>query len=134
VLPEYTAMIFHKNHYVIVCDKIKYYADRAFRRRGIVFRRWGSGRTRGLGLGDMLLGLALLALSGVVTLFVASLPALVQRPPATASGGHFEAGHERFFAPAPYGQGMRPGVRRPLPPQQVRGRLYRSGLGGGFSQ
>ena len=45
-LPEHAAIVFHKNNYVIVCDKIKYFADKAFRRRGIR-RRFGTGRSRG---------------------------------------------------------------------------------------
>ena len=43
-LPEQTAVVFHKNHYVILCNKIRYYADEAFRRRGLLFRRFGTGR------------------------------------------------------------------------------------------
>ena len=89
VLPEHAAIVFHKNNYVIVCDKIKYYADRAFRRRGIIFRRWGTGRTRGLGLGGMVLGLAALALAFVVTMVVASMP-VGDRPPA-AVRRHYSA-------------------------------------------
>ena len=74
VLPEHAAIVFHKNHCVIICNKIRYYADRAFRRRGIFFRRWGTGRTRGLGLKGMVLALAVLALALVVTEMVASMP------------------------------------------------------------
>ena len=92
VLPEHTAIVFHKNNYVIVCNKIKYYADRAFRRRGILFRRWGTGRTRGLGLGEMLLALAALAVAFVVTMIVTEpagagpgrLPPLLRRVPTRA--------------------------------------------------
>jgi type IV secretion system protein VirD4 len=88
-----TAFIFHKNNYVIVCDRIRYYADKAFRLRGIVRKRWGTGRTRGLGLSGLVLGLAALALAVAVTLFVASLslprrmPGVpVWRYPAYAAG------------------------------------------------
>ena len=72
-LPEQTAIVFHKNHYVILCNKIKYYADRSFRRRGILFRRWGTGRARGLGLGEMLLAVAFLALALLAAQLVADL-------------------------------------------------------------
>jgi type IV secretion system protein VirD4 len=120
-LPENVAIVFHKNNYVILCDKIKYYADQAFRRRGLIFKRWGTGRTRGLGLGGMALGLAALALAYVVTMIVASLPAPVQQPPAAiAPGGYIEAGS------APYGPGGRASGTFPLP--------YRPLPRGGFIQ
>ena len=99
MLPEHAAIVFHKNHYVIVCNKIKYYADRAFRRRGLIFRRWGTGRTRGLGLGAMLAGLAALALSLVVTQMIADLS--VRQPPAADPGGY----DSRPYFAAPYGRG-----------------------------
>ena len=112
-LPDTTAFIFHKNNYVIVCDKIKYYADRAFRRRGIVFKRWGTGRTRGLGLDSMVWGLAALALAYVVTLFVASLPVPQRRPRAAegeyAGGEAANAGDWRSPPPQPV---RRSGMRR----------------------
>ena len=121
MLPEHTAIVFHKNHYVIVCNKIRYYADRAFRRRGILFRRWGTGRTRGLGLVEMLLGLAALALACVVTMFVASIPVPVERPRA-APARYVNGVAKRGYAPAPNRPGLRPkrapakaGGRRPLP-------------------
>ena len=79
VLPEDTAIVFHKNHYVIMCQKIRYYADRAFRPRGLS-RRWGTGRARGLGLGSMLLGLAALLISLVVTLLIDRLPVPDRQP------------------------------------------------------
>jgi type IV secretion system protein VirD4 len=72
-LPEQTAIIFHKNNYVILCNKIKYYADRAFRQRGILFRRFGTGRARGLGIREMLLAIALLAVSLLAALVAAEL-------------------------------------------------------------
>jgi type IV secretion system protein VirD4 len=90
VLPENAAIVFHKNNYVIVCNKIKYYADVAFRQRGLIFRRWGTGRTRGLGLREMLLGLAALALAFMVTMVVASLPATDQHPRAVAPGEYYD--------------------------------------------
>jgi type IV secretion system protein VirD4 len=74
VLPEHTAVIFHKNNCVIVCNKIKYYADRAFRQRGMIFHRWGTGRTQGLGLSEMLVAIAILAVAYAVTMAVASSP------------------------------------------------------------
>ena len=108
VLPEHTTIVFHKNHYVIVCDKSKYYADKAFRRRGVIFKRWGTGRTRGRGLRGLALGLAALALSGLVTLLVANLPATVGQAPATfAPGGPIGAG-PGWLAPDTF--------PRPLPP------------------
>jgi type IV secretion system protein VirD4 len=72
-LPDHTAIVFHRNHYAIVCDKIRYYADPAFRQRGLL-RRWGTGRTHGLGVRGMLLGLLLLAISLAVTLLLGGLP------------------------------------------------------------
>ncbi len=99
VLPEHAAVIFHKNHYVIVCNKIKYYADQAFRLRGLIFRRYGTGRTRGLGLCAMLVGLAVLALSLAITQMVADLS--VQQPPAADPGVYYS---RPYFA-APYGRG-----------------------------
>jgi type IV secretion system protein VirD4 len=98
VLPEHAAVIFHKNNYVIVCDKVKHYADRAFRRRGVLFRRWGTGRTRGLGLGEMLLGLAVLALAWVATMIVTSLPGPEQRP-AAAPDGYYQVAPRGGFGP-----------------------------------
>jgi type IV secretion system protein VirD4 len=105
-LPEHAAIVFHKNNYVIICNKIKYYADRAFRRRGIFFQRWGTGRTRGLGLGGMLLGLAALALALALTQFVASMPMPVLRQAAdVAPGGYYGFEHEPDAAQASYGRG-----------------------------
>ena len=96
VLPEHTAIVFHRNNYVIVCNKIRYYADRAFRRRGIIFRRWGTGRTRGLGLGGMVVGLAALAFAYVVTIIVASMPLPEgQSSPAFAPGEQFQGGFDQ---------------------------------------
>jgi type IV secretion system protein VirD4 len=125
VLPEHTAIVFHKNHYVIVCDKIRYYADRAFRRRGMVIRRWGTGRTRGLGLHEMLLGPAALALAYGVTMFVDSLPVPVDPPPA-ARGRYGAGGPRRAYAAAHYRPGRRPPpartrIRHPLPYRPVTG-------------
>jgi len=74
VLPESTCLVFHRNNYVIVCDKIRYYADQAFRRRGLFCKRWGSGKSRGMGGSGFALGLLALALAGVVTIAVAHLP------------------------------------------------------------
>ena len=99
VLPEHAAVIFHKNHYVIVCNKVKYYADQAFRLRGLIFRRYGTGRTRGLGLGAMLAGLAVLALSLAITQMIADLS--VRQPPAADPGGY----DSRPYFAAPYGRG-----------------------------
>jgi type IV secretion system protein VirD4 len=86
VLPEHAAIVFHKNNYVIVCNKIKYYADQAFRRRGVIFRRWGTGRTPGLGLGGLMLGLIALAVAFAVTSVVVSLSQ--QGPGAAAPSGY----------------------------------------------
>jgi type IV secretion system protein VirD4 len=140
-LPENVSLVFHKNHYVMFCECIKYYSDKAFRyRRG---RGYGTGRSRGVGLGGMVLALAALAMSGVVTAFVASLPVPAgPRPGAIAPGGYFMAGpagragagfredgpvpwgvepwEPPVFQPAPYGPGLRQRGRRPLP--------YRRGL------
>ena len=73
-LPDDAAIVFHKNNYVIVFNKIKYYADKAFRRRGIISHRWGTGRAPGRALRGLVLGLLALALAFVVTSIVASLP------------------------------------------------------------
>jgi type IV secretion system protein VirD4 len=120
VLPEQTGIVFHKNHYVIVCNRIKYYADRAFRARGITRARWGTGRTRGLGFVDMLLGLAALALSLGIAEIAARLPVPVERRRA-APGGYNAAGFRRGVAPAPQRSGRRSDVRRSsLPARRVR--------------
>jgi type IV secretion system protein VirD4 len=92
VLPEDTALVFHKNNYAILCRKIKYYADRAFRPRGFS-RQWGTGRTRGLGWGSMLLGLAALLFAVVVTL-------LIDRLPVPDRQQHYRTGTPAFHRPA----------------------------------
>jgi type IV secretion system protein VirD4 len=98
-MPEHAAIVFHKNNYVIVCNKIKYYADRAFRRRGIYpFRRWGTGKSRGLGVAEMLLGLAALALAYAVTLVVDDIMQPVRRPSAAYDAARFLEGG----TPLPY--------------------------------
>ena len=107
VLPEDTAIVFHKNHYVIMCQKIRYYADKAFRPRGLS-RQWGTGRTRGLGMGSMLLGLAALVVSLVVTLLLDRLP-VPDRQPRTreSSSGYSRDGYGSGVAPSPYGPARR---------------------------
>jgi type IV secretion system protein VirD4 len=107
VLPEDTAIVFHKNHYVIMCQKIRYYADKAFRPRGLS-RQWGTGRTRGLGLGSMLLGLAAVLFSLVVTLFLDRLP-MPDRQPRTRGGasGYSRDGYGYDVAPSSYGPSRR---------------------------
>jgi type IV secretion system protein VirD4 len=130
-LHESVGIVFHKNNPVILCQLIKYYSDKAF-------RRGGTGRTRGLGLGEMVLALTLLALSGICTALVARLQVPVrQRPPAVAPGEFFNNGAagiagDEFgdtvpmsspdeswqeppsFQPAPYRPGRRRQGRRPL--------------------
>lgn len=106
MLPENIAIVFHKNHYVILCNKIRYYADRAFRQRGLFFRRWGTGRTRGLGFDSLLLALAVLAVSLGVTLLVDRMPVPARRrPAAVAPGGYSQFGFDPGVAPAFYGPG-----------------------------
>ena len=56
-----------------MCDKIRYYDDGAFRKRGLLRTRYGTGRPRGLGIGSLLGGLLMLALACLVTLLVACL-------------------------------------------------------------
>jgi type IV secretion system protein VirD4 len=73
-LGDNVALVFHKNYPVILAERIKYYSDKAFRKRPIL-RSWGTGRTQGLGLAGVVLPLAALLLSGLLTAFVASLPA-----------------------------------------------------------
>ena len=123
VLPEHSAIVFHKNNYVVICDKIKYYSDRAFRRRGILFfRRWGTGRRQVLGLGGMGLGLAALALAFAVTVAVSRLPVPVRRPPsAVAPGDYSEAGTVPVYSPAPYGPGRQRFGAKPLPYRPMPG-------------
>jgi type IV secretion system protein VirD4 len=123
VLPERSAIVFHKNNYVIVCDKVKYYADRAFRRRGIFFfRRWGTGRRQVLGLGGMGLGLAALAFAFAVTVAVSRLPVPVRRPPAAvAPGVYSETGTAPFYSPPPYWRGRQTFGARPLPYRPMPG-------------
>ncbi len=99
---------------MIICDKIKYYADRAFRRRGILVKRWGTGRRRVLGLGGMMLGLAALALAFGVTALVSRLPVPVRRPPAAIApvggveDGNFSAYPPALYRPARYSLPFRP--------------------------
>jgi type IV secretion system protein VirD4 len=71
VLPESKAMVWHKNNYVMIAERIKYYSDKDFRRGPAGY---GTGRTRGLGLGSMLLAVGALLLSCYAMLFIASLP------------------------------------------------------------
>jgi type IV secretion system protein VirD4 len=102
-LPEHAAIIFHKNNYVIVCDKIKYYADRAFRPRGIR-RRFGTGRSRGHAVSGVLMGLAALALAIGVTALVARLPELERRWRAAsiAQPEYPEFGYDPAYGPGGY--------------------------------
>jgi type IV secretion system protein VirD4 len=119
VLPENVSLVFHKNNPVIIADLIKYYSDKAFRRRW--WRGYGTGRSPGLGLGGMVLALAALLLAGVFACFVASL-SLPRRMPGVPGGqrpgagfsnpgqpGHFTV--EPWRQPAPY----RPDGLYPLP-------------------
>jgi type IV secretion system protein VirD4 len=104
-LPEQTAIVFHKNHYVILCNKVKYYADRSFRRRGILFRRFGTGRARGLGLGEMLLAVAALAVACLVTIIVADLPLAELWPSAAVAPAGYSEGGTPLPYPVPGGGG-----------------------------
>ena len=63
-LDEEVVLIFHKNLPVIPARRIRYYRDKAF-------RRGGTGKSRGLGLGG-----ALAACSALLVTFICSLPLL----------------------------------------------------------
>jgi type IV secretion system protein VirD4 len=90
-LPDSAGIVFHRNNPPILCQLIKYYSDKAFRYRWS--RGFGTGRTHGLGLGGMLLALALLAMSGIVTAFVGTLPVPAGRwPNAADSSRLFDSG------------------------------------------
>jgi type IV secretion system protein VirD4 len=109
-LSKDVAIVFHQNNPVVLCTKVKHYADPAFRRRGILRRRWGTGRSPGMGMGGMVLGLAALALAYAVTMLVDSMPVPVRRPRAAATAdGDAEGG--AMPVNAPYGAGM----SRPVP-------------------
>jgi type IV secretion system protein VirD4 len=121
-------VLFHKNHPVMCVQLIEYFRDRAFR-----WRWWrcgyGTGRSPGLGLGGMVMGLIALALSGLVTVLVARLPVPVrQRPGAVAPGefypyGPVEPWRQPVFQPSPFGPGQRQPGWRPLPYRRQR-RFY----------
>ena len=85
-LHESVGIVLHKNQPAMLCELIKHYSDKAF-------RRGGTGRTRGLGLGGMVLSLAVLAMSIAVSVGIAHLPVPVrQRPGVFAPGGDFNGG------------------------------------------
>jgi type IV secretion system protein VirD4 len=99
VLPPTTALVFHKNSYVCICDRITYFTDRAFRRGGI-------GRTPSLGLSGMALALMTLMLSVVATAMVASMPVPVPRPPRQRPG--WQAMPDASPYASPYGMSPLP--------------------------
>ena len=74
VLPESAAIIFHKNNYPILCKRVKYYADRAFRKRGILSRWWSTRTTSPFGAAEMVLALAMLASAGFLAALFAKQP------------------------------------------------------------
>jgi type IV secretion system protein VirD4 len=99
-MPEHAAIVFHKNNCVIVCNKIRYYADRAFKKHGIR-QRYGTGRTRGYNMAGLMLGLVSLALAVAVTLGIAEVMVRLRHSQAAARQGRYDAGGY----PAPYGDG-----------------------------
>jgi type IV secretion system protein VirD4 len=128
-------LLFHKWHHPVMVQMTEYFADPAFRWRP--WRGWGTGRSKGLGLSGLVLALVALAVSCLVTALVASLPPPGQsRPGAAAPGGFDQYGpvqpwRQPAFQPSPYepatAKAGGPGQAgwRPLPPDHVRGRLYR---------
>ena len=67
------SLLFHKNLPVILAERIKYYSDRAFRRRPLL-RSFGTGRAPGRGIASLVHTAAVLLVAGVLTAFVAVLP------------------------------------------------------------
>ena len=59
-------------------------------------KRWGTGRTRGLGMDGMVMGMAALALAFAVTWLVTQIP--VRRPAAAVAPGRHVSGGK----PLPY--------------------------------
>jgi len=94
VLPPTTALVFHKNSYVVMCDRITYYADQAFRRG---WKGFGTGKTRGLGLRGLALALVALLLSFMASAFVEALTATPARQP-----GFSPYSQPPVYGPAPY--------------------------------
>jgi type IV secretion system protein VirD4 len=91
-MPEHAAIVFHKNNYVIVCNKIRYFADKAFRQRGILRKRYGTGRTRGHSMTGLVLGLAALAVAYGVTLGIAQVMVRLRHPHAAVAPRNYDAG------------------------------------------
>lgn len=119
-LSGHSLLIFHKNNRPILAERIRYYADPAFR-PGL--RGHGTGRARGVGFRDVALAASALLLAVLGAACVAALP-----PPP-----HLRQPEQRpaFAAPPPgyYAEpyGFQPG---PYPPpyqsRQVRRRGYRN--------
>jgi type IV secretion system protein VirD4 len=138
-----SGFLFHRNHPIILCQMIEYFSDKAFRWRW--WRGYGTGRSRGLGLDAMVVSLAALGLSVLLTAVVARVPVPVRQQPYTAapgvagsnSSGEFfwrfdSPENPRGFQPAPYGPGPRRPGGRPLPRQSSL--RNRSGYSGGAGQ
>ena len=100
-LPDNLAIVFHKNNPVILCNKIRHHTDRAFRPRGIIRKRYGTGRTRGHGMAGLMLGLASLAVALAVTAGIAEWMRLLRQPHAVAAGSRDQSGF-----PLPHGNGF----------------------------
>lgn len=71
-LPEHVTMVFHKNMRPILAERIRYFADPAFRQR--LWRGYGTGQPRRLGFFGMVLALAMLLVSGLFAGFACSVP------------------------------------------------------------
>jgi type IV secretion system protein VirD4 len=117
-LRDDVGLVFHKNNYVILSQQIRWYADKAFRRRW--WRGYGTGRTRGLGLGGAVLALAALLLSGGVTVLVASLPVPVRQPPGGWAGANFNSQPAGMAGEGFRGTGPLPGVEPWRQPPQLQ--------------
>lgn len=107
-LADDVVLIFHKNLAVIPAAKIRYYADKAF-------RRGGTGRTRGLGLGGMLAACAALFITSICSMPLLTMdPASVQltatRPTTASAPTHV---YDRPQRPMTVIEGEPPPLRSP---------------------
>ncbi|WP_422927520.1 type IV secretory system conjugative DNA transfer family protein [Singulisphaera sp. PoT] len=110
-LPGHVSLLFHKNMRPILAERISYYSDPAFRlgRRG-----YGTGLTRGPGLGSLAGALAILLAATIGAAVAACLPPAVEPRPRASRPA---------FAPASPGDdddpydSRRKAYRRPVRPR-----------------
>jgi type IV secretion system protein VirD4 len=104
MLSDHVGLVFHQNNPVILAQRIRWYSDRAFRRKGV-------GKSRGVGLGGLLVALLALLFSGVCTAIAVNLPG---QNSSQQDGGGFRS----FLNPPPddFFADQRP---RMLPPPPV---------------